>query len=221
MSAYYVARAGEQPTGPLTAEEIEHGVASGAYGRDVLVCQAGDEQWSPLPDWLNARSAVVVPPPLPATAQAVPMPQGTIEIPCEANDRAAVRATRGRVNSLLTPGERIIAVAAQKMAPLSPEGVVLTTRRVIVVRPELAGLRMNFFDCMWIDVINVHLSEGIFGCTLTIKAASGTHAVERLEKDEARAVYRISQQLEEAARHGRRLNYLEDLRAGSAVLRVG
>lgn len=214
---HYICRPGGEPEGPMPTTEVHSRVASGALGEGDFVCREGDTEWTLIGAWLQQQA-----PPLPVSAEVMTDTRNAnIDLPAVGQERPALKAARQKVMELLTPDEKIMAVAAQTFTLLSPDAVVLTTRRIIVFRPSLGGLVMNFFDCRWIDVLDVHIEENLLGCNLTIKSVGGVSMLDRLDKKEAKAVYRIAQQLEDASRQGRRDHHLEELRAGSAVLRGG
>jgi hypothetical protein len=226
MSKYYVAKDGGETTGPYPEEEIRALIESCELAETDMVCQEGWEQWFSVGQVFSPAGL----PPLPQIAPPAPppvinnstvttltaLPQIDFFIP----ERAKAQAVKTRVEKLLTKEEMVIAVAAQAFSAGSPDGAVLTNRRVLLIRPQLGGLKMVFNDWLWVDIQNIHIEEGVLGTRLTVKAVNGSFGfVERLDKEEARAVYRIAQQLEELARLGRHNLNLETLRAGSALLR--
>lgn len=139
----------------------------------------------------------------------------------EEQDEGAVRKILPKVSELLTKDESIEYIAVQKklVVNISPDAVVLTNRRFIMVQPGLFG--MQFQDFPWREVDNVHMSEQMIGATLTCKTTTGrTVALDSIPKKQARRVYSYAQQVEEQAYEKRQQVELEKMRAsaGGVVL---
>jgi hypothetical protein len=131
-------------------------------------------------------------------------------------DEAAVRKILPKVQELLTLEESVEYIAVQKklVVNLSPDAVVLTNKRFILVKPGLMGMR--FHDFPWREVENVHMSEQIIGATLTCKTIRGqVVSLDSLPKRQARRVYAYAQQVEEQAYEKRHQVELEKMRAGA------
>jgi len=131
-------------------------------------------------------------------------------------DEAAVRKMLPKVSELLTKEESIEYIAVQKklLVNFSPDAVVLTNRRFIIVRPSLLG--MSFQDIPWREVQNVHMSEQMVGATLTCRTTAGAFLVlDNIPKKQARRVYAYAQQIEEQAYEKRQQVELEKLRASA------
>jgi hypothetical protein len=136
-------------------------------------------------------------------------------------DEGAVRKILPKVAELLTKEEAIEYIAVQKKPVLniSPDAVVLTNRRFIVVRPRLLGL--SFQDVPWREVHDVHMSEQMLGATITCRTTTGAVLVlDSIPKKQARRVYSYAQQVEEQAYEKRQQIEREKLRAsaGGVVL---
>lgn len=143
------------------------------------------------------------------------------ELLTDEQDEAAVRKILPKVSELLTRDETIEYIAVQKklVVNLSPDAIVLTNRRFILVQPKMLG--MNFVDFPWREVDNVHMSEQMVGATITCKATTGAFiALDSIPKRQARRVYAYAQQVEEQAYEKRQQVELEKLRAsaGGVVL---
>ncbi|WP_115554802.1 PH domain-containing protein [Xanthomonas arboricola] len=126
-----------------------------------------------------------------------------------------------KVTELLTADEQVAYLGIQKkmVMNLSPDAVVLTNRRFIVVRPTLFG--MTFQDFPWRDVQDVHLSEQMLGATITCRTVQGRIAtIDSLPKRQARRIYAYAQQVEEVAYEKRQQLEIEKLRvaAGGVVV---
>ncbi len=139
------------------------------------------------------------------------------------------------VNSLLVPGERLLAYAVQRrlFALVQRRQVVAaTTGRFIAITRGLIG-GFTPFDVRWQDLRDAGIRTGIFGADISITAipgddlASHTHAggVRRLfmglRKDQAAQVYKICQSQEQSWREKRRVRDLDELRAESGGVNIG
>lgn len=131
-------------------------------------------------------------------------------------DESAVSKIVPKIRELLTKDEEIEYIAVQKklVANFSPDAVVLTNRRFIIVRPKLLG--MTFSDLPWREVQDVHMSEQVLSATITCRSTKGAVvAVDSLPKKQARRVYSYAQQVEEQAYEKRQQVELEKLRASA------
>ncbi len=120
-----------------------------------------------------------------------------------------------RIIDLLTAEEIIeyIAVALHVPGFHSPDCVVATNRRFMVVRQKLLG-RMDFQDFLWVDLRDAKLKEGVMSAEVSFSTTDGQVVkVDYLPKVQARKVYTFCQQQEEGARELRRERQLEDKRA--------
>ncbi len=138
------------------------------------------------------------------------------------------------LNSILVPGERIEATAAQRRL------FALTHRRMLLAATSgrLIGMARGFFggfqltDVRWQDLKDVHLRAGIFGSDLTVHAfASQDLAVQEanpgprlfhgLRKADAEQIYRLCQANGQAWREKRRQRELEEMRARAGGVQIG
>lgn len=136
-------------------------------------------------------------------------------------DPVAAAKILPKVTELLTSEEQVAYLGIQKkiVMNLSPNAVVLTNRRFIVVRPTLFG--MTFQDFPWRDVQDVHLSEQMLSATITCRTVQGRlAAIDSLPKRQARRIYAYAQQVEEVAYEKRQQLEIEKLRvaAGGVVV---
>ncbi len=132
-------------------------------------------------------------------------------------DIGVVQKVHERILQLLTQGEELRYIAVQKKPVINvfPVCVVLTTRRFIIYKPELMG-QAQFEDYIWRDLKNVDLKEDVIGSTVTLHTVEGTDlAVGFLPKAQARRVYAIAQEMEEAMLEERRRRDMEEKRAAA------
>lgn len=140
----------------------------------------------------------------------------------EEQDATSVARAYERVQQIVTSGEEIIYIAVQKrpVVNVSPDCIVLTTRRFIVYRLSMLG-RSSFDDYIWRDLSDVRLKEGMLGATLSMRTSGGLNlSIDYLPKLQARKLYRFAQEMEERAAEERRARELESQRAaaGGVVL---
>ena len=133
----------------------------------------------------------------------------------EEQDETAVRKIIAKVSELLTKDEIVEYIAVQKLViNISPDAVVLTNKRLILVQPHLFG--MKFQDHPWREVKDFHMSEQMIGATLTCSTTTGKLiAVNSIPKKQARKVYSFAQGVEEQAYDKRQQIELERLRASA------
>ena len=122
-----------------------------------------------------------------------------------------------RIRGILMSDEQIAYVAVQNkpLVNWAPYCIALTNKRFIFYRPKLLG-RVNFEDYVWRDLHDARLSENIVGSTLSIKTVGGrTLSLDYLPKAQARAIYRIAQEMEERSLEDRRNRSMEETRAAA------
>jgi hypothetical protein len=162
--------------------------------------------------------------------EASPNPQ-----PPGAAEREDGRITHAleQLQSLLVPGESVVAYAVQRRVFALKHRRVLvaaTTGRFIgMIRHLLGGFEPQ--DVRWQDLKEVRLQVGTFGADLTIVALPGpdlaisggvrTLFYEGLRKPQAESVYRLCQASEQAWREKRRIRELEEMRAKSGGIQLG
>lgn len=141
-----------------------------------------------------------------------------------------LEGVRSIVQSMLVPGESVLALAVQRrMFALSHRRVMVaaTSGRLLGISRGLVG-GFTPSDLRWQDLKSVRIRAGVFGSDLTVSALTQpdfasegsvvTVTFDGLRKDDAQAVYRVCQSQEQAWREKRRLRELEELRAQSGGL---
>lgn len=119
-----------------------------------------------------------------------------------------------RVQQICTSTEEIMYMAVQQkpIANISPDAIVLTSRRAIIFRQKMLGT-MEFVDVPWSHVSNVHVKENLLGAVVSITGSNGhSESVDYLPKDQARKVYRYGQEMEEKMVEWRRQRKMEEER---------
>lgn len=135
----------------------------------------------------------------------------------EEQDPKVIEKVLPKVQEYCTSSEEIKYIAVQKKTigvNFSPDCIALTNKRIILVRPKSFGFSVDFTDFSWLNVADVHMKEGMFSATITIKLTSGqTDSMEDIPKAQARKLYRFAQEMEEIKKEERRQRDLEDKRA--------
>ena len=121
------------------------------------------------------------------------------------------------VGRILTPNEEVLYIALQNATALSikKDCVVATSNRVIIYQPSVLG-RVDFTDFLWQDVSNARIKQGMLSTEFTAETTDGRKAlVGGLDKDQAKRLYGICQQMEQEWREKRRVRQMEEERARS------
>jgi len=139
------------------------------------------------------------------------------ELVTEEQDPKVIEKVLPKVQAYCTSNEEVQYIAVQKKTlgvNFSPDCIALTNKRIILIRPKSFGLSLDFKDFSWMNVADVHMKEGVFAATITIKTTSGqTDSMEDIPKAQARRLYRFAQEMEETKKEERRQRDLEDKRA--------
>lgn len=139
----------------------------------------------------------------------------------EQRNPAIVQQVHQKVSQILTRDEQILYIATQgSLTSLSPDSVVLTSRRFIVYKPKLLG-GAEFKDYIWRDLVDITLKEGMMHSTLSMKTVEGkVITVENIPKAQARKVYSYAQEMEEQVREERRIREMEEKRAAAGGITI-
>ncbi len=125
------------------------------------------------------------------------------------------------VQDYLTNGEEVEFICKQqKPIAIKADAVVVTNRRLIIVRPKLLG-RFEFDDFLWRDLGDAHVKENLMGATFAAISIHGSHvSIDMLPKKGARRLYQIAQEREEQAVEIRRNREMEEAAAGAAKVNI-
>jgi len=141
----------------------------------------------------------------------------------EEQDPSTVNKVYQKISEILTRNEEIAYIAVQKKPlnlNLSPDCIVLTTRRFIVYHPRVFG-QVEFEDYIWRELKDAQIKEGIVGATFTISTVRGEQfTIEHLPKAQARRLYSYAQEMEENVLEERRLRAMEETRAAAGGVMI-
>jgi len=135
----------------------------------------------------------------------------------------ALQKVAAEVTKILTPNEEILYIALQSKVALSlkRDSVVATSNRVICYKPGILG-RAIFEDFLWQDVKDARITQGYLSTEFTVETVQGQSAlVGGLDKDQAKRLYGICQQMEQEWREKRRIREMEEARARAGGVYVG
>ena len=141
------------------------------------------------------------------------------ELVTEEQDPKVIEKVLPKVQEYCTANEEVKYIAVQKKTlgvNFSPDCIALTNKRIILIRPKSFGLSLDFKDFSWLNVADVHMKEGVFAATITIKTINAQNdSMEDIPKVQARRLYRFAQEMEENKKEERRQRDLEDKRASA------
>jgi hypothetical protein len=137
-------------------------------------------------------------------------------------DIAALQKVARDVSKILTASEEILYIATQNITAMSvkKDSVVVTTSRIIGFSPGVLG-RVSFHDYQWQDVPDVSMKQGFLSTEIVIETASGKHEIGAIDKEQAKRLYGIAQQMEQDWREKRRVREMEEARAKAGGVYMG
>ena len=141
----------------------------------------------------------------------------------ESQDSGTVQKVAAEAAKILTPNETLLYVAVQNLAALTvtPDAVVATSNRLILFRPALLG-RVSFEDVQWQDVRNARINQGVLSTALAVETMDGrTLLMNDLDKEQAKRLYAVAQQMEQEWREKRRVRDMEESRARAGGVVIG
>jgi hypothetical protein len=141
----------------------------------------------------------------------------TIRYSDESQASGGVQEVAEDVAKILTPNEEILYIAVQNATALSvvKDCVVATSNRVIFYVRKILG-RVDFHDFQWQDVLHTKLEQGVLSSEFSIETTDGrTAQITHLDKDQAKRLYAVCQQLDQEWREKRRVRQMEEERARS------
>ena len=134
-------RESEEPIGPLSAEQILEMLKNDELSRQDFVFYEGMEDWMPIDSVFEIQEQIS-------------------HFVDDGQDKEAVADAFQEVNSILAQGESIYYIAVQDRTGLlskSKDSVILTDKRILVLRRKRAGLEMEAFP--WKTVTNTLMRD--------------------------------------------------------------
>ena len=134
----------------------------------------------------------------------------------------AIQQVAGEIAKILTPHEEILYIAQQNRLALSvaPDSAVATSNRLILYNARVLG-RVTFSDFQWQDVKNVSINQGMLSTELLVEATDGRQSrLGELDKEQAKRLYGVCQQMEQEWREKRRVRTMEEERARAGGVQI-
>lgn len=210
----------DQQLGPFDLSGLQDGIRQSHFTIDDLAWEEGQADWRPLKELVNSADLCASLPEA-SPEQSDPVDPAIARLISDDQDPALVYKVVAQAQELLTNGELIeyIGVQRKPIVTLSPDAILLTNRRFMIIRFRLMG--MTFEDFPWREVVDVHMSEQLLGATITCTTSDGRRtAIESIPKKQARRIYTHAQEVEERAHFQRRDAELERLRAAAGGIVV-
>lgn len=157
-----------------------------------------------------------------AAAKTSPSDSLSASLVADDQDPKVVAKLLARVRELCTATEEVRYIAVQKkpVVTLSPDALVATTRRLIMLKTGLLG-KAELLDFVWRDVQDASIQENILSATFSVTTVNGKrHSMDSIPKKQARALYRIAQEIEERSREERRQRKMEEDRARAGGIQL-
>lgn len=137
-------------------------------------------------------------------------------------DNEALQKVAHEVAKILTANEEILYIALQNMTAMTikKDAVVVTSNRIIGFNPGVLG-RVSFHDYQWRDVLDVSMKQGMLSTEIMVETSGGRQVVGSIDKEQAKRLYGIAQQLEQEWREKRRVREMEEARARAGGVYMG
>jgi hypothetical protein len=220
MANQYWIRSQGRETGPFDAQHVKGMALQGRIARTDSVSL--DRQKWIIADQIRGIEWPPASPPPVVSREADPTTSAISTFVADDQDPAVVAKLLGRVQELCTANEviRYIAVQKKPVFTLSPDALVATTRRLIMLRTGLLG-KSELVDFIWRDIQDANIKENMLSATFSVLTVNGTrYMMDSIPKKQARALYRIAQEIEERTREERRVRRMEEDRARSGGVHV-
>jgi hypothetical protein len=96
---------------------------------------------------------------------------------------------------------------------IKKDSVVATSNRLILYQAQILG-QAEFADFQWQDVKNATIKQGVLSTEFGVASVEGREAIlGELDKEQAKRLYSVCQQMEQEWREKRRIRDMEEARA--------
>ena len=179
-------RDSEEPIGPLSAEQILEMLKNDELSRQDFVFYEGMEDWMPIDSVFEIQEQIS-------------------HFVDDGQDKEAVADAFQEVNTILAQGESIYYIAVQDRTGLlskSKDSVILTDRRILVLRRKRAGFEMEAFT--WKAVTNTLMRDdgngsGTFSVLLNREKNIDINHIPTVQ---IHRLFKLSQELNDASNGG-------------------
>ncbi len=163
--------------GPYDEEQLRGLLNDGQLNRRDLVYYDGLGEWKPLDEVFDLEEALM-------------------HFMDEGQESEVVADVYQHVSHLVSSNEQIFYIAHQKrrMMKTKPDSVVVTNKRLIIIRQSIGGSRIE--DHQWKDIISVEMKEGMMGTTFSaLDRNDHVIQVDDLPKAQLEKVCQLSQEM--------------------------
>lgn len=131
----------------------------------------------------------------------------------EDQDPKAIEKISEKLENILMRNEEVGYIAVQKNPVLTvfPDSIVLTNKRILILKPKNLGLSLDVLDYDWESIISPFLKEGILGAEFSFLTKNDiTVTLDKLPKNQARKLFTYAKEvLIEAKQTKEKVNELE------------
>ncbi|MEL6668105.1 MAG: PH domain-containing protein [Bacteroidota bacterium] len=134
---------------------------------------------------------------------------------------SSIKQTFKILDKILMADEEVEKVVVSKNTSSSfyhRSALIATDKRVLLIEPKYLGLTYQFQDYDWLEVIDIHLKEGIFSAKISLSPLPGSGpalVLGSLKKSDARHFYQYGNERISEMDDLRRERELEMRRAGA------
>ncbi|MBF9238307.1 PH domain-containing protein [Hymenobacter sp. BT683] len=138
-----------------------------------------------------------------------------VKLLTEGQDRDAVEKLLGKTTGLLEAGETIehVAVQCKPLFNAFPDGIAVTSKRIIFCKLKNFGLTVEFKTYPWHEVVGMYLKDGLQGADFTVKTANMSETMGYLPLAQAQKLHQFGLARQQEA-HEQRPRNLGNSRLG-------
>ena len=119
----------------------------------------------------------------------------------EDQDPKAIEKISEKLTNILMRNEEVGYIAVQKNPVLTvfPDSIVVTNKRILILKPKNLGLSLEVLDFDWEDIVSPFIKEGILGAEFSFITKNDiTTTLDKLPKNQARKLFTFAkEQLQE------------------------
>ncbi len=119
----------------------------------------------------------------------------------EDQDPKAIEKISEKLANILMRNEEVGYIAVQKNPVLTvfPDSIVVTNKRILILKPKNLGLSLEVLDFDWDDIVSPFIKEGILGAEFSFITKNDiTTTIDKLPKNQARKLFTFAkEQLQE------------------------
>lgn len=115
----------------------------------------------------------------------------------EDQDPKAIEKISEKLPNILMRNEEVGYIAVQKNPVLTvfPDSIVVTNKRILILKPKNLGLSLDVLDFDWEDIVSPFLKEGILGAEFSFITKNDiTTTLDKLPKNQARKLFTFTKE---------------------------